>query len=449
MSRGDRAGSAGIARWARLLVILLGWGWASAAMAQDVVAQAEALVRAGRYAEAFALLEPHEDKLAGDLKFDYLLARSALETGKASRASFIYERILAVEPNYVGVRLEMGRAYLALGDYARAKLEFETVLRFDNLPPGLREQAEIYGKSAETLIAGKSLTGYGYLEAAYGYDSNVQSATTDSQISVVNGGTLVLPPEAPWRGDQYKAVAGGGELIYGLTERFGVYGGADVRARWYSDMDTSDNLTVEGRVGFAYNGAASNLRVGVAGGEYWLDNQKIRNSIGLITDYRYLVGKQDQITANVTGMRYRFPPEAFSLQDFDLYQGALGWLHSAADGKAAVGFTVLGGKEDATKDRPDGDKPFWGLRLVLQGVLLDSVSAFLVGGAQVGKYSLVNDLFGVRREDKLYDATAGLSWTFAKGWSLRPQVVYYKNDSNIPLYQYDRTDTSINLRVDF
>lgn len=449
MSRGDRAGSASVTRWARLLVILLGWGWASAAMAQDVVAQAEALVRAGRYAEAFALLEPHEDKLAGDLKFDYLLARSALETGKASRASFIYERILAVEPNYVGVRLEMGRAYLALGDYARAKLEFETVLRFDNLPPGLREQAEIYGKSAETLIAGKRLTGHGYLEAAYGYDSNVQSATTDSQISVVNGGTLVLPPEALRRGDQYKAVAGGGELIYGLTERFGAYGGADVRARWYSDMDTSDNLSIEGRVGFAYNGAASNLRVGVAGGEYWLDNQKIRNSIGLVTDYRYLAGKQDQITANVTGMRYRFPPEAFSLQDFDLYQAALGWLHSAEDGKAAVGFTVLGGKEDATRDRPDGDKPFWGLRLVLQGVLLDSVSAFLVGGAQVGKYSLVNDLFDVRREDKLYDATAGISWTFAKGWSLRPQVVYYKNDSNIPLYQYDRTDTSINLRVDF
>ena len=449
MSRGERAGSASIARWARLLVMLLGWSWASAAMAQDVVAQAEALVRAGRYAEAFALLEPHEDRLAGDLKFDYLLARSALETGKASRASFIYERILATEPNYVGVRLEMGRAYLALGDYARAKLEFETVLRFDNLPPGLREQAEIYGRSADSLIAGKRLTGYGYVEAGYGYDNNVQSATSDSSITVVNGGTLVLPPEALRKGDQYRAVAAGGELAYGLTQSFGIYGGADVRARFYPDIDTSDNLTIEGRTGIVVNGAASNLRVGVAGGEYWLDNQKIRNSIGMVADYRYLAGKQDQLTANVTGMRYRFPPEAFSLQDFDLYQVALGWLHSAADGRAAVGFTLLGGKEDATRARPDGDKPFWGLRLVLQGALLDSVSAFVLGGVQVGKYALINDLFGERREDRLYDATAGLSWTFAKGWSLRPQVVYYKNDSNLGLYQYDRTDTSINLRVDF
>ena len=142
------------------------WGQA------DIVAQGEALVRAGRYADAYQLLEPHEDRLAGDLKFDYLLARSALETGRPSKASFIYERILAQEPNYVGVRLEMGRAYLALGDYARAKLEFETVLRFENLPPGLREQAQIYGKAADEYIAGKKTVGYGYAEYGFGYDSN-------------------------------------------------------------------------------------------------------------------------------------------------------------------------------------------------------------------------------------------------------------------------------------
>ena len=84
MSRGNGAKSASVTRWARLLIILLACGWASAVTAQDILTQGESLVRAGRYAEAFALLEPHEDRLAGDLKFDYLLARSALETGKAS-----------------------------------------------------------------------------------------------------------------------------------------------------------------------------------------------------------------------------------------------------------------------------------------------------------------------------------------------------------------------------
>src|SRR3989441_13007734 len=95
----------------RAFVAALVWAFAFASRAQaDILAQGEALVRAGRYADAYQLLEPHEDRLAGDLKFDYLLARSALETGRPSKASFIYERILAQEPNYVGVRLEVGRA---------------------------------------------------------------------------------------------------------------------------------------------------------------------------------------------------------------------------------------------------------------------------------------------------------------------------------------------------
>jgi hypothetical protein len=44
---------------------------------------------------------------------------------------------------------------------------------------------------------------------------------------------------------------------------------------------------------------------------------------------------------------------------------------------------------------------------------------------------------------------AGVSWTFAPGWSLRPQLIYIKNDSNIALFEYERTDLSINLRKDF
>src|ERR1700704_968876 len=159
-----------------MLLTALAWGFVFAACPAegDIVGRGEAPVRAGRYAEAYELLEPLEDKLAGDIKFDYLLGRSALETGRPSRGSFIYERILAAEPNYLGVRLEMGQAYLALGDYARAKLEFETVLRFDNLPPSLREQAQIYSKAADASLAGKRTIGYGYAEIGYGYDSNVQ-----------------------------------------------------------------------------------------------------------------------------------------------------------------------------------------------------------------------------------------------------------------------------------
>jgi tetratricopeptide (TPR) repeat protein len=423
--------------------------FAACAADADIVAQGEALVRAGRYAEAYALLDPLEDKLAGDVRFDYLLARSALQTGNPSRASFIYERILAVEPNYLGVRLEMGQAYLALGDYARAKFEFETVLRFENLPPGLREQAQIYSKAADDSVAGKKTVGYGYAEIGYGYDSNVQSATRTSEISVVNGNTIILDPANLKRGDHYKSVALGGELVHALTERFSAFAGGDARGRAYNNIDVADFGSLDGRVGLGYNEGANSARLGVNTGRYWLDYDKTRDTFGLTADYRYLVTKQDQLTLNAGGSRFKFLSDDLKINNFDLYQGAIGWLHGSADGRSAAGLTLLVGIENATNGRADGDKPFYGARITLQTSFTDQIGAFFLGGAQHGRYREINPLFDTKRVDTLYDVTAGVTWSFAKGWSLRPQVVYYKNRSNIALFEYDRTDVSLNLRMDF
>lgn len=435
-------------RFWRVAVIAVAWSIATASWAQSddqIVAQGEALVRAGRYADAYKLLEPLEDRLAGDLKFDYLLARSALESGQPSKASFIYERILAVEPNYVGVRLEMGLAYLALGDFARAKLEFETVLRFENLPADLRQQAQIYGKAADQYIAGKKTVGIAYLEYGYGYDSNPQSVTRISPIAFIGVGSLPLsPPES----DQYQALTVGGELIHALSDRFSVFVGGDARARAHNDLEVADWGTLDARIGLGYNVGAHNTRLALTGGRFWLDDLKTRDSGGATLDYRYLAGKQDQLTVGVSGSRYKFLPDGLQINSYELYQGSFGWLHGAADGRGAVGVTLIAGVEKELNGRVEGDKPFVGMRIMLQRALTSRVGGFLLAGGQRGEYSDANPLFGAKRVDKFYDVITGLSWAVAKGWSLRPQVLYMKNRSNLPLFEYARTDVSLNLRVD-
>jgi tetratricopeptide (TPR) repeat protein len=434
-----------------LLAAALVWactGIAVAATDAEVVAQAEGLFKAGRYAEVYQLLEPLEDRLAGDVKFDYLLARSALETGQPSKASFIYERILAVDPDYLGVRLEMGRAYLALRDYARAKLEFETVLRFDNLPPDLRQQALAYGKAADDLIAGKRTALHAYAEYGFGYDSNAISATSVREIISVSGLLVILPDDARERSDHYNAISVGGEVIHALGERFSLFAGADGRTRAYRNVEAGDLGSIDVRLGIGYNDGPSSARLGLTAGRFWLNHEKTRDSLGLTADYRRLIGRQDQLSVTLLATRFAFLPEVLQTADYDLYQLGVGWLHASADGRTAIGATLLGGVERETSGRDDGDKPFFGARLTLQHALTDSVGAFVVGGALRGDYSRENAFFGITREDTLADAVAGVSWTFAKGWSLRPQIFYVKNESNIPLFEYDRTEVSINLRKD-
>lgn len=415
----------------------------------DEVADAEALVRAGKFREAYKLLEPLEESKAGDLKFDYLLARSALETGNPSKASFIYERILAIEPNFVGVRVEMGRAYLALGDYARAKLEFETVIRIPNLPPDIRQQAEAYGKLADQYSKGKKTVAYGYMEYGYGYDSNPLSAIARNPITVAGGVPIPLPDSSLARSSNYNAVSLGGEVIHALGSGFSVYAGGDARARFYNQLDQADNMAVDLRGGVGYSAGRHNIRVGVLGGTYELDHTSFRRSLGGNADYRFLLNDATQLTANLTAIRFRYVNELLQTNDYDLYSGLLGFTRSVAGGRAIIGLNLVGGYETADPRRQDGDKRFGGLRLIAQAAFTERIGSFLSLGATMNDYLAENAFFDKQRRDYFYDATAGVTFGIKAGWSVRPQISYYKNVSNIDLYRYDRTDVSFNIRKDF
>ncbi|HZR69480.1 MAG TPA: hypothetical protein VFB01_10575, partial [Burkholderiales bacterium] len=336
------------------------------------------------------------------------------------------------------------------GDYARAKLEFEAVLRFENLPPGLREQAQVYDKAANEFLSGKKTVFNGYAEYGFGYDSNPSSLTKFNPITLTGEDNFIdLPPASRKRSDHYNALVLGGEAVHTLTEGWTTFLGLDTRGRVYNNVDAADFYSADGRTGIGYAQGAHNLRLSVSGGTYWLNDIRTRDSTGESLDYRYLASKTDQVTLGISGTKFAFTPEELKSNNFRLDQASLGWLHGSNDGRSVYGITALGGVETATGGRADGDKHFLGGRLVYQGALTDTVGVFLVGGVQRGKYSQLNAAFNLTRVDTLYDATLGLTWSFTKGWSLRPQVVRLRNKSNIPLFEFDRTDASLNVRLDF
>jgi hypothetical protein len=53
------------------------------------------------------------------------------------------------------------------------------------------------------------------------------------------------------------------------------------------------------------------------------------------------------------------------------------------------------------------------------------------------------------RSDDLYELEAGLTWTFAPGWSLRPQVLYLRDESNTLWGNYSSTEAWLMVRKSF
>ncbi|MCP4042311.1 MAG: DUF560 domain-containing protein [Gammaproteobacteria bacterium] len=418
--------------------------------AQPDIAKARALIEAGKAADALALLEPFELEMAGDMEYDYLLASAALNSDQPSRASFIYERILAMYPDFYGVRADMGRAYFMLGDYTRAKIEFETVLRIPDLPLTLKAAVEQYVAAIDeaTVIGRPTTVITGYLEIGLGHDRNANSATTTNPVVLADGTLFTLERASLRRADDYGILRAGGEINHMLTDSTAVYLGATLLGRYHNHLDTIDETTLDTRFGLSRSFGNYLLKGGVVAGTYDLDNRLTRDNLGANIDWRYALDAGHQLSAGASAIRYFYRSDDLVSEEYDLLSGNFGWF-GALSQTTGLQATVQVGKEDSRRDRQDGDMDFVGLRLTLQTSLTKKVGAFVSLGAQDGEYQRYNDIFGVYRQDKLYDATLGFSWSFAKHWSLRPQLAYTHNDSNIALYEYKKTDLSLNLRRDF
>jgi hypothetical protein len=53
------------------------------------------------------------------------------------------------------------------------------------------------------------------------------------------------------------------------------------------------------------------------------------------------------------------------------------------------------------------------------------------------------------RKDNLYEVGAGLVWGFAPKWSLRPEILWIRDQSNVFVHNYSSTEVWLNLRYAF
>jgi tetratricopeptide (TPR) repeat protein len=82
-------------------------------------------------------------QLHGDVHFDFLYGVAAINVGRVAEGVLALERHLAAVPANDRARLELARGYYLVGEYARARSEFEFVLRY-NPPAGVRENIARY-----------------------------------------------------------------------------------------------------------------------------------------------------------------------------------------------------------------------------------------------------------------------------------------------------------------
>jgi len=420
------------------------------AIADADLPAAKALLDAGKPAEAYTALEPYEFDMAGNQDFDYLLGVAALDSGKPEKAILIFDRLLTANPNFAGARMDQGRAYFALKSDALAKQQFEIVLSED--PPELAKQtAEKYLAAIEQRDKAKIDNLTAYAEFAFGHDSNVNASTSQGLVFVpALGATFTLSATNVETASYYFSAAGGAEFTHVITPKFKIFIGSDINKRQTPDASafTSGNIAIN--AGGTYGEDDNNFSLSFQSSRFYLGGDPNRDTNGFLGQWKYTINPRFQISLFGTYNLIRFVDPALSTENINQAVGGVGWLYALDDeGKNLISTTVFAGNENDINHRADGGKSIHGAKVAMQHNIHDDLAIFGSFGLQNGDYDTTNVAFQKTRDDRQIDASGGLSWRINDAWSLRPQLSYTKNNSNISLYKYDRTDVSVTLRWDY
>lgn len=414
----------------------------------SLVEMARDLISDARYSQAYELLDKNENLGAGAEEFDYLLGTAAVEVGKSERATLALERVLALNPDHHGARLELGRAYWALGNLRQAKAELRVVLAA-NPPSEAKEVATRYLSKIENGNVGQQIKTEAYVEVSLGHDSNVNTSTSNHEIETPTLGAVTLADDSVEKGDSFGSVGVGGIVYAKASEMIRVFAGLDARGRQHFQESQFDLANVDYRAGFVRVGERQELRLTAFGGRTYLSGSRNRDNIGLGVDWQFALSESSRLLGLAQFTRVRHPEEALRFADTNQTIISAGWLERFPGNRQRSLFAAFtAGYEQEENDSPSGNGCFTGLRLAGQtgfwnGSLFGSFRTFFTN------YDKEQLVFQTKRRDQRMDATIGMIFPLPDEWTVRPQLVVTHRDSNISIYEFDRLEGSVALRKDF
>ncbi len=434
---------------------------ASAANIRAPIAQAQALLRNGQALAAYEALMKIEYEGAGDVEFDYLLGVAALDAGKPDKATLALERVLATDPNYAGARIDMGRAFMALGDTIGAEAEFAAVLAL-NPPDAVRTRVEGFVAEMARLSSVPKTKWSGFFGLTVGRDTNVNNAPGNAEQFIPGfDRTVVLDPDSVETPSNFTLLAGRIQVDHRINNRIGVYAGLDLNLRRNFQSPQFDSSGGEFRVGSTMTLSDHEFEFSLGVGKTYLDPQAsrdnstlahplYRNLVGGTAQWRFNINEQNQLQTTIQHNRLRYPNEVTSVFDSDQTVLGVNWFRSFGANNQGLGFFgAYGGRESDIRENPSGEKDFYGVRGGGQYGLTSNLAVFAAIGLMAADYQRFQAIHQKIREDKRYDLSLGMSYSLWDGWLLRPNVSLTRQSSNIGLYEFDRMEFSVTLRRDW
>lgn len=447
-------GLSGKGRQARFLALAAGFALVAAGAATaGTMEDASAQLSQGNANAAYEILKPEERTRAGNPDYDYMLGIAAVDSGRPAEAVAAFERVLAVDPDHLQARAELGRTYIAMNEPEAARRELATVEAQDSVPDSVRETIDRYVSALDTGLSGGGTQISSRVTIRGGYDSNVNNSTSDSRILIpafAGLGFATLGAGATSEEDTFGEVSGRSSLTHGLAIDKQLLLDLTASYRANSDLDQF-NQGIAG-INFGYAQRTPDHGTFTLTGQaqsYWVDDEVYRYTYGALGQWTYRTAGMTDYAVYLQYSKLNYPSN--SVQNANRYTaGATVGQSLGGAGDPYIYGGAYAGYEKLTDSGFDHlSYAFGGLRLGGEVGLMPRLRGYASASVEVDEYKEPDPLFLEERSVIRADATAGLRYALRDDLTLGTEVAYTRSDSNIVLYEYDRVVASVSLSFDF
>jgi hypothetical protein len=334
-----------------------------------------------------------------------------------------------------------------MGERDAARKEFETV-RQQPIP----EDAKATIDRFLSAIAASDVTQVtGFVELGVGHDTNVNSATSSSQIAlpVLGGIIATLNQNAQRRSDNFGALSGGVNITHRLSPEWAIVGGAAGSGKFNRNANDFDTLTLDGNLGMRWSKNKEAITVGLQLQQFDLDYSRFRETTGVIAQWQHLFDEFHQATLFTQYSELRYPTQDIRNANRTIFGAAYSQAFKNQYSPVLFGTVYTGREDEIAADVPQlGHVPF-GVRLGGEARITTGLSAFANTAYEYRRYGGPDPFFLVDRRDRQFDVSGGLSYIVRPGTTLIGQMAYTDNHSNVELNRFRRTLTTLSVRFNF
>lgn len=388
--------------------------------------------------------------MEGDPYFDYLYGVSAIDAGHASQGVFALERVLLAYPDDHVARLELARGYFILEEYPRARQEFEKVLAV-NPPESVQETTRNFLDQIRLKEARYRTTSSGYVALGYGTDSNVNSGVDQDKLTVIT----TLDSDSLGQDDTFSNLSGAWQITVPFAPGWMFNSGINADLRKNSQLSQFDTLTGTLQVGVSRLFKDSQYKGTLLYQDFNLDGDQYRSLAGLNLDWIWSFTQKSRLTTNLQYVLLDYPDQ--DSRNSSLASLSLNYSYSFSGSLSPYVFFGVNVGQETPDDTSQGaksntDRSITGARTGINLTFTPRLAFQTSVGLQKSEYGAAQTFpafFGITRSDDFVTADMALLWLFYKDWRLDLRASTIKNDSNVELYNYDRTQVSLGVNYAF